>query len=100
MFTIAKKHDLLYVTFPADATIVSLERDAKAIRNSITQGNRIGTILVDWGGVDKVDTAYLQLLLAILKMADTGQVSIRIGKGNQRLQQILEIYGMADCEPC
>lgn len=88
---IIKRQNLrLFVTLPQECTIGKVEADADKLWTKL---KGIKSIDISGGGVEEMDTAYLQLLLSLVSTAEAQGIEIHIGQRSEAMDNILMIYG-------
>lgn len=99
MIQIARTRDRLRITLPATATIATVEEDAEKVRLELAKMKKIADVHIDCGAVEEMDTAYLQLVIAILGIEHLGRAVNGSVSDPARLGRILELFGLSGQEP-
>ena len=93
MIDLRKDNDTIYIILPETATIMQVEEDTAAIALSIAEEGKAKCMTLDLSAVAQIDSAYLQLLLSLLRESAPGNAVIK-GQ-SQAIDDILDLYGLS-----
>ncbi len=78
-----------------ESTIVDVEEDADRVRTFLSGGGKFGKITIDANKVERIDTAYLQLLLSVVASAHETDTELVLKQGSHAVQRLLKLYGIS-----
>ena len=95
MIKIKKKDGIIYMVLSSESTMVDVEEDTDRVRTLLSGGGRFKKIIIDADKVERIDTAYLQLLLSTAASADETDMEFILKQGSLAVQQLLKLYGLS-----
>jgi anti-anti-sigma regulatory factor len=76
-----------------ESTIADVEEDADRVRVLLSGDRTFGKITIDADKVERIDTAYMQLLLSAQASADGTDTEFILKQGSPAVRQLLKLYG-------
>ena len=95
MIEIEEKDGALYMVLSPESTIADVEEDADRVRALLSGDRTFGKITIDADKVERIDTAYMQLLLSAQASADGTDTEFILKQGSLAVQQLLKLYGLS-----
>lgn len=93
MIEICKLNDTIQLLMPETATIVQVEEDYEALKKLLVKQKKSIEFTIDLTKVTQIDTAYIQLIIALIRECLPNQICIK-GE-SQVVTDIFNLYGLS-----
>lgn len=93
MIEICKLNDTIQLLMPETATIVQVEEDYDALTKLLVKQKKSIEFTIDLTKVTQIDTAYIQLIIALIRECLPNQICIK-GE-SQVVTDIFNLYGLS-----
>jgi anti-anti-sigma regulatory factor len=95
MIEIEKRDGSVFMVLSTESTIIDVEEDADRVRALFSGTGRFEKMVIDAGKVERIDTAYLQLLLSTAASAYGTDTRFILKQGSPAVKQLLKLYGLS-----